>query len=221
MNPRRSVHALAPLLLLALVLPLGLNLTTHPTVAQTSGAAPDAALTAARRLFDQGWRQFDDAKPTEAIESWQHALTIVQGLDAPYPEGEILYSLGRAHQSLRQYAQALRYYQQALEISRMIAFTQGEGMTLEQIGDVQVEQGQYRSALETYQQILRLDYSLTANHTSRGWNRIETVFAEIYLENQGDTPEQIETIAAFNQLMNTLQNGAEPELVGMTWRAIG
>jgi CHAT domain-containing protein/tetratricopeptide (TPR) repeat protein len=116
----------------------------------------DGRKAEADRLLRQGIQQFDTSQFTDALQSWEQALTIYREIKDRKGEGAALGSLGLAHDSLGNYPKAIDYYQQSLLILREIRNRRGEGTAQGNLGIVYNNLGDYPKAIDHHQQHLAI-----------------------------------------------------------------
>jgi len=149
---RRALLMLTPLLVLMAVpkpvaaadLAVPLMLTQAPT--NQEGKAE------ANRLLQLGIQQFKTSRFEAALQTWQQALKLYQGIKERQGEGRALSGLGIAYDSLGNYAKAIEYAEQSLAIAREIKDREGEGQVLGNIGSTLAKQQQPELAIVFYKQ---------------------------------------------------------------------
>ena len=148
-----------------------------PVVAQTT----DARLVEGDRLLRYGEHQYQTGQLTAALNSWEQALQIYRAIKNRQREALALNNLGKAYNSLGNYAKAIEYSQQSLAIAREIKDREGEavglgnleadgiplfpqaieaseaeGDRLFQQGIHQIQTGQFPAAVNSWQQALEI-----------------------------------------------------------------
>jgi len=111
----------------------------------------------AHRLLEQGNQQFNISQFREALQSWEHALTIYRQIGYRQGEAASLGSLGNAYNSLGQFHRAIEFHQQYLKISREIGHRQGEAASLGNLGITYQSLGQFHRAIEFDQLSLEIE----------------------------------------------------------------
>jgi tetratricopeptide (TPR) repeat protein len=145
----KLVSWITPPLLMTLILSL-LPISNYPLSTSVQAQTSQDRKTEADKLLQQGNQQFQRSQYQAAIQSWQQALMIYQGIRDSTSESETLTNLGRVYRYLGRYGKALESYQEALAISREMKDRTGESKSLNNIGLVYNNQGQYRKALEYF-----------------------------------------------------------------------
>jgi len=132
-----------------------LTLTANHTQRDPSQGAGRAA--AAKRAFDEGKRQADEASEQSlkaAIVRYEEALRLYRDLGDRSGEGSTLNNIGFVYHSLGENQKALEYYNQALAVFRDAGDHSGEARTLNNIGLIHGNLGDRQKALEYYNRAL-------------------------------------------------------------------
>ncbi len=102
-------------------------------------------------------RSEDKERRNEAINRYERAASLWDGLKYSYGEAICLHRIGRTYNALGDRQKALDYYQRALPLRRAAGDRSGEGMTLNNIGIVYSALGEKQKALDYYGQALPIE----------------------------------------------------------------
>jgi len=105
-------------------------------------------------LFNQAEAAYHQARFQDAIDLYEEALVIIQGLDERYAEGTILHSLGNCYYFLSNYQKAINYYEKALAIFYEIYDRAGEADSLNNLGNCYDDLSAHQKAIDYYREAL-------------------------------------------------------------------
>ncbi|MEP0871075.1 DUF2225 domain-containing protein [Trichocoleus desertorum AS-A10] len=212
---RRSLSLVIAALLLAGGTPLGRFNPLGAAVVLAQSEAEQAQITEAVYLNQQGYEQFRQGQPQEALATLQKAIAIFKATGAKAGEAQSLNHIANVyHYSLGQYPKALEFYQQALKLRQQIGDREGEWATLDDMGMAYGEQGQYTKALEFYQKALGIIRQLGDRNSEKlRLNEIASVYFRL-----GQYPQALE---AYQQVLKLQREGRDREGEGTTLGNVG
>ncbi|MBE9127957.1 MULTISPECIES: CHAT domain-containing protein [unclassified Coleofasciculus] len=134
------------------------TLTLSPLVAQPLSNEDSKAK--ADRLLKEGMELYDNINFGGALERFEEALLIYQGIGDKIGEGTTFHQIGLVYNSRNEYQQASDYYQRALAVQRDVSDGAGARVSLYRIGKIYDRLGDYQPALDYYQQALAIRQEL-------------------------------------------------------------
>lgn len=211
----RSLSFVIAALLLAGSTPLDRFNPLGAGVVLAQSEAEQAQITEAVYLNQQGYDQFRQGQPQEALATFQKAIAIFRATGAKAGEAQSLNHIANVyHYSLGQYPKALEFYQQALKLRQQIGDREGEWATLDDMGAAYGEQGQYTKALEFYQKALGIIRQLGDRNSEKlRLNEIASVYFRL-----GQYPQALE---AYQQVLKLQREGRDRAGEGTTLGNVG
>jgi tetratricopeptide (TPR) repeat protein len=128
------------------------SLLLSPAQAQT---AQDRKAEA-RRLYEEGVKQFNRGQYQKALQIYQQVLAIESELNDQTSVGRTLNSIGGVYYERDQLRQALELYHGSLAIRRAVSDKAGEGRTLYNIGLAYQELQQNSQARKSFEKALKI-----------------------------------------------------------------
>lgn len=143
-------------LVLVSVLGLGVVWSVGMEGAISQELGTDERKGEANYLMDKGFKLFNSGQAQVALESWEQALKIYQGVK--YKKGEIkaLGYLGIAYRAVGNYEKALYYLQNQLNLIQKSQDRRNEGAALGNLGLVYHSLKEYPQAIKFHQESLRI-----------------------------------------------------------------
>nr|WP_290221107.1 CHAT domain-containing tetratricopeptide repeat protein [Trichocoleus desertorum] len=211
----RSLSLMGAAFLLTGSVPLGRFNPLVASVVLAQSEEAQARITEAAYLNQQGYDQFRQGQPQEALATFQKAIAVFKATGAKAGEAQSLNHIANVyHYSLRQYPKALEFYQQALKLRQQIGDREGEWATLADMGVAYGEQGQYTKALEFYQKALGIIQQLGDRNSEKlRLNEIASVYFRL-----GQYPQALE---AYQQVLKLQREGSDREGEGTTLGNVG
>ncbi|MBD1861121.1 MULTISPECIES: CHAT domain-containing tetratricopeptide repeat protein [Trichocoleus] len=212
---RRSLSFVVAALLLAGGTPLDHFNPLGASVVLAQSETEQAQITEAVYLNQQGYDQFRQGQPREALATLQKAIAIFKATGAKAGEAQSLNHIANVyHYSLGQYPKALEFYQQALKLRQKIGDREGEWATLADMGVAYGEQGQYTKALEFYQKALGIIRQLGDRNSEKlRLNEVASVYFRL-----GQYPQALE---AYQQVLKLQREGRDREGEATTLGNVG
>jgi CHAT domain-containing protein len=137
-----------------LAVSIGLIAIAPPILQPIQAQTQNSQQQELEKLLEQALKQKNQGKATEAIATFQQALTLSRQLQDKKVEAITLVGIGFNYDRIGQPQKALEFYNSALPISREVGDRSVEAITQSNIGSVYLGIGQPQKALEFYNSAL-------------------------------------------------------------------